>query len=79
MLSNGAEQQMPQQQLSQEFTAEDVHRQQRANLALRALDLEVENVLLQQENQKLKVRIEELESLPAGKQRVHPVTTISDA
>lgn len=45
---------------SSTVTADDIHRQQRANLALRALDLEAENYLLQQEVQLLKKQIEEL-------------------
>jgi len=80
MMSNGASQgQMAQQPEQRDITKEDIQTQQRANLAIRALDLEAENVLLQQENQKLKARIEELESMPVGKQRPHPVPTISDA
>lgn len=54
------------------ITAEDVFRNQRANLALRALDLEVELVLLQEdhkrliaENSALKTRVEELETAAA--------------
>jgi hypothetical protein len=59
---NGATQQPPAPPEPQrEITAEDVHRQQRANLALRALDLEAENVLLQQEVERLRARLAELE------------------
>lgn len=82
MIGNGASQQaQPEQQEQRDITTEDIHRQQRANLALRALDLEAENVMLQQENQKLKAEIEELRT-PAGsvnKTRNHPVPSISDA
>lgn len=57
-------------------TAEDIHRQQRAFLALRALDLEAENILLHQEVQRLKARIEELETavpkVPVNKSVHHP-------
>lgn len=63
MRSNGAMQQPPPAEPQREITAEDVHRQQRANLALRALDLEAENVLLQQEVERLKARLAELEMI----------------
>lgn len=56
-------------------TADDIQRQQRGYLALRSLDLEVENVLLQQEVQRLKARIAELEITTAGKKptiELHP-------
>lgn len=80
MTNNGAAQERQMQQPEQrEITKEDVQNQQRANLALRSLDLEAENVMLQQENAKLKARIEELESMPVGKQRAHPIPSISDA
>jgi hypothetical protein len=70
MKSNGqqpqpAPQPMPQQQEQRDITKEDIHSQQRAHLALRSLDLEAENVMLQQENGKLKQRIEELEGVAA--------------
>ena len=79
MTNNGAAQGPMAQQEQREITKEDVQNQQRANLALRSLDLEAENIMLQQENQKLKARIGELEALPPVKQRAHPVTSISDA
>jgi cell division protein FtsB len=80
MTNNGAAQERPMQQPEQrDITKEDVQNQQRANLALRSLDLEAENVLLQQENAKLKARIEELESMPPAKNRSHPIPSISDA
>ena len=54
-----------------QLTSDDIHRQQRANLALRTLDLEAENIILQQEVRQLKARIEELElaKFPAPKSR----------
>lgn len=57
--------QQPQQEPQRPITAEDIQRQQRASLALRALDLETENVLLQQEVAQLKARIEDLEGVTA--------------
>jgi len=52
-MRNGAAQE-PMGQQPQQFTAEDIHRQQRVNLMMRVLDLECENALLQQELQQLK-------------------------
>jgi hypothetical protein len=49
---NGAAHPELQQQV-QLLTAESIHRQQRDNLMIRALDLECENVLLKQEVQRL--------------------------
>jgi len=68
--------QQPEQQ--RDITTEDIQRQQRANLALRALDLEAENVILQQEVAKLKARIAELEAPPVRRQG-HPIPAQSDA
>lgn len=60
MLSNGAVHEQPSLPAPQAVTVEEVHRQQRAHLAMRALDLEAENFLLQQEVQRLIARVEEL-------------------
>lgn len=67
----------PQPEQPQRFTTEEIHRQQRANLALRALDLEAENIMLQQEIQRLNTRVTELET--AGLQKVQPTTVRADA
>jgi len=55
-----------------QLTSDDIHRQQRANLALRTLDLEAENIMLQQEVRQLKAKIEELESAAFPAPRSHP-------
>ena len=52
-MRNGAAQE-PMGQPPQQFTADDIHRQQRVNLMMRVLDLECEVALLQQELQQLK-------------------------
>lgn len=64
MRSNGAAHPPPQpiEPPPQPVTADEIQRQQRAHLALRALDLEVENVLLQQEVQRLTARVAELQA-----------------
>jgi hypothetical protein len=80
MIGNGQGPVPQQEQEQRPVTAEDIQRQQRAYLSLRALDLEAENILLQQEIQKLKAEIEELKVAPLGKNRQsHPVPSISDA
>jgi hypothetical protein len=75
---NGGMQQPQQPEEQREITTEEIHRQQRANLALRSLDLEAENVMLQQEVAKLKARIAELE-IPPVRRQGHPVPAQSDA
>jgi lipid II:glycine glycyltransferase (peptidoglycan interpeptide bridge formation enzyme) len=47
-------------------TANDIYRNQRANLALRALDLEAEVVLLQQEKARLEQENAQLKAALAG-------------
>jgi hypothetical protein len=61
--------QPPRPQEQRPVTAQDIHLQQRAGLALRGLDLEVELILKQEENRRLsdelaqaRSRIEELET-----------------
>jgi hypothetical protein len=56
----------PQQEPPRPITPEDIWRNQRANLSLRALDLEAEVILLQQENQRLQQRVAELTGQPVG-------------
>lgn len=81
MRSNGAAHPPPQPTLPppqpEPVTADDIQRQQRAHLALRALDLEVENVLLQQEVQRLTARVAELQAFAEA--AAAPATAEADA